>query len=159
MRRSVRTDRSAVSGAVPRARRYTSAMAQATQTGTDVEQLRAEWAGRVAALVDQVAGWATAEGWAVDRGSGQMADRRFGTYAGAAAVLSVPEGEVAVTPLAPSLLGRGGGWVDIEARPSFSHVRLWGRSGDWEVIVGSNIPLRRPWTRETFVQLVTDMLS
>ena len=139
-------------------------MPQLTETATEVQQLRAEWAARESALIDQLAGWAAAEGWRVDRGAERMGDRRFGTYEGAALLLHVPDeetrvpdGEVAVTPVAPSAYG--GGWIDVDARPTFSRARLTGRPDGWEVIVGANIPLRRPWIRETFVQLVSDMLS
>ena len=138
---------------------YTPAMAPMTTTAAEGEQLMADWPARAAAVVEQIAAWSAAEGWRVDRGTDGLDDRRFGTYEGAALVLHPPEGEVAVTPVGPTFMGRAGGWVDIDVRPTMSRVRLWGRSGDWEIIVGGNIPMRRPWTRATFAQLVTDMLS
>ncbi len=132
-------------------------MAQLTEPTADVQAPRTDWVARASALIDQLAGWAAAEGWRVDRGTERSDDWRFGTYEGAAVVLHPPDGEVAVTPFPPD--SGGGGSVVIQAMPTFSRVRLKARPDDWEIIVNANIPLRRPWTRETFVQLVTDMLS
>jgi hypothetical protein len=140
-------------------------MPQLTEAITpEADALRADWVARASALIDQIADWAAAEGWRVDRGTERTEDRQFGKYEGAALVLHVPDveprvpdNEVAVTPLAPNAYG--GGLIVIEAMPTFSRVRLIERADSWEIIVDANIPLRRPWTRETFVQLVTDMLS
>jgi hypothetical protein len=112
-------------------------MPQLTETPSHMQPARADWAARESALLDQLAEWATAQGWRVDRGTERMDQRQFGTYEGAALVLHPPGGEVAVTPFPPG--SGGGGSVVIQAMPTFSRVRLKARPDDWEVIVNANI--------------------
>ena len=66
---------------------------------------RAEWVGRATAVVDQVANWAAAEGWAVERRTETITERRLGTYDLPAVTVSPADGEVSVTPVALDLIG------------------------------------------------------
>ncbi|HET6247764.1 MAG TPA: hypothetical protein VFE47_08710 [Tepidisphaeraceae bacterium] len=66
-------------------------------------------------------------------------------------------GEGFLTPIALHIVGDADGRVDLEAWPSMNRVRFVGKSGGWEIITDSNVPLRQPWNRETFVQPVRDL--
>jgi hypothetical protein len=135
-------------------------MLQATENAADVERQRTEWVARITALVEQVAGWAAAEGWAVDRRTETITERRLGTYDAPALTVHPPEGEVSLTPVALDLFGHQHGRVDLSAIPTMSRIKLLGQpDGGWEMVAGSNIRLRRPWTRRKFVELVSDLLS
>ena len=126
----------------------------------DVQQDRDAWVSKVADLVDQLAGWAAAEGWAVDRRTETITERRIGTYDAAALTIHRPDGQLIVTPAALDLIGRTGGRVDLEGMPSFNRVMLLGRpQGQWVIMTDSGVPIRLPWTRETFAQLAADLLA
>jgi hypothetical protein len=121
---------------------------------------RDAWIGRVKQLVDQVEQWATAEGWAIHRDQKEIKDRMAGDFTVPLLRLRAPGGDAFLTPVALRIAGDGDGRVDLEAWPTLNRVRLIGKpDGGWEVITDSNIPLRQPWSREMFVQLVRDLQS
>lgn len=139
---------------------YNPSISQLTATEPGVDQLRAEWLDRATRLVDQVAGWAAAEGWPVDRRTETITERQLGTYDLPAVVLHAPAGDVAVTPIGWAMIGRRGGRFDVEAEPTLSRVMLIGQPDhDWQIMTDSNVPIRQPWTAETFVQLCGDLLA
>jgi hypothetical protein len=118
---------------------------------------RQAWIDRVADLVNQVAGWAEAEGWDVERHEKEISERYFGRYAVAALVIRLPLGDIQINPIGLHVVG-GEGRVDLEAVPTLSRVRLAPRSEGWEIWTDSNVPLRVPWVKESFVQLAHDLL-
>ena len=148
-------------------------MAQATGPAVADDVRRDQWVARVTALVDQVAGWAADAGWSVERRTEPVDDRLphpvilpvatfRRPYASAPAGVTVADDEVSVTPVAMvDPLGRVDGWVGVDAIPTFSQVRLIPRPdpGDWEIVAGSNVRLRRPWTADTFAQLLDDLVA
>lgn len=115
------------------------------------------WVGAVQQLADQVVGWAEAQGWAVHREPKAVRESEFGTYDVPFLRVRTPYGEVHLDPIARNIYGRGDGRVDLEGWPSLNRVRLIRRGSDWEVITESNVPLRQPWGRDTFVQLAHDL--
>lgn len=118
---------------------------------------RQDWIGRATALVNQIAEWAAAEGWGAERHEKQIVERLLGQYSVPALILRVPGGELMVNPIGLHIAG-GDGRVDLEALPTLSRVKLIGSTDGWQIWTDSNIPLRIPWTRQSFVQLVEDLL-
>ena len=49
--------------------------------------------------------------------------------------------------------------IDIYAFPSLVRVRLRGpdEAGAWEIFTSDNIPLRRAWSKNTFLELCADL--
>ena len=123
----------------------------------DVERRR-EWIQRVTALVDQVQQWATAEGWLVHRTEKQLHERLIGDYSVPTLQIRAPGGELFLKPIAFHIVGADGR-VDLEAWPTLNRVKLVGRDGNWQIVTDSNVPLRKPWDSETFVELVRDLQS
>ena len=96
----------------------------------------------------------------LDRGAFHQASRGTGAgnLPGACAPRTAPDGELLLEPVA--LFVRGArGRVDLEAFPSQSRVKLLLDNGTWQIMTDSNVPLRQPWTEDTFVQLARDLLS
>jgi hypothetical protein len=126
---------------------------------SDVETRRSEWVRRVESLVDQVADWAAATGWPVRREQKLIREKSVGEYEVPVLHVEVPgRGEVCVNPITIATLG-GRGRVDVEAIPTIARVKFLSAPDGWTIMTDSNVPLRVPWTRESFVQLAHDLLG
>jgi hypothetical protein len=115
------------------------------------------WVDRVRALADQVAQWASAQGWRVQREDVEIDEERVGKYHVPAVRAFLPTGELFLNPKSLNIRGADGR-VDLSVYPYMSRVKLLLIAGDWQIMTDSNIPLRQPWCRETFLQIVSDML-
>jgi hypothetical protein len=129
-----------------------------TQVADSYQQSRDAWIGRVSALVDEVAAWCQAEGWAVEREEKIIREQALGQYMVPSLRITVAGGELSVNPIGLQVVGADGR-VDLEAFPTLSRVKLVGDPSGWKIMTDSNVPLRLPWDRQTFVQLVRDLLS
>jgi len=130
---------------------------------TPLRARRDAWLDRVRTLVDQVEEWAKAEHWVPERHQERIQEQFLGEYEAPALRITVPiegvpDGQLLLTPIALQVGGEQGR-VDLRAIPTMSRVRLLAGPDGWRMIAGSNIPLRLPWARETFVQLAQDLLS
>lgn len=132
-------------------------MTQSIQNPVDPQQRLGEWIGQASALADQIADWSRAEGWAVDRSNKTIQEEPFGTYNVPQLRIQLPDAELFVEPVTADL-GEGEGRVDLWAIPTLSRVKLLGGSR-WRIMTDSNVPLRLPWTRETFAQLARDLVA
>lgn len=122
------------------------------------EKIVADWHDVVARLVEQIAKWAEAENWSVHRDRKTIHEERLGDYDLPTLRVRTNQGdEVHVNPVARYVMGRADGRVDLEGWPSLNRVRFIRRGGQWEIITDSNVPLRQPWNRKTFVQLARDL--
>jgi hypothetical protein len=127
--------------------------------GPDIwEARRQQWMARVEAEINQIEGWAHAQGWSTARAVRNMNERMLGEYTVPVLRVRLPVGEVNVIPVALNVIGADGR-IDIEAFPALNRVKLIGRGTAWEIYTDSNVPLRRPWNAETFVQLAQDLTA
>jgi hypothetical protein len=117
-----------------------------------------DWLNRVARLIDEVEAWAGVEGWVIAKSDASIHEEALGTYSLTALRIHLPAGELHLTPIGLHIVG-GDGRVDLEAWPTLNRVKLIGNNGQWEILTDSNVPLRIPWSRETFVQLAKDLLK
>jgi hypothetical protein len=129
-----------------------------TQVADSNAQRRREWVARVTVLADQVQQWCQAEGWTVEREEKTVRERAVGEYVVPLLRIVAPGGELNLNPIALEVIG-GDGRVDLEAFPTLSRVKLVGENGGWKIMTDSNVPLRRPWEPQTFVDLARDLLS
>jgi hypothetical protein len=129
-----------------------------TQTADPSAQRRHEWVLRVNSLADQVQKWCQDEGWGVQREEKTVREKVLGEYAVPLLRISAPGGELDLNPIALNVIG-GDGRVDLEAFPTLSRVKLVGEGDGWKIMTDSNVPLRRPWNAQTFVELARDLLS
>ena len=116
-----------------------------------------DWIERATALVDQIAGWAEALGWKVNREEKTISEK-WGSYPIPALHIHPPQGELLVNPIALQVAG-GNGRIDLEAVPTLSRVKFLGTEDGWRIMTDSNVPLRIPWNRESFIQLANDLLA
>ena len=120
-----------------------------------------DWVHRVEVLAKQVAQWSKAQGWAVKIEKMTIDEENVGVYRvpSVRVVLSERQ-ELYLEPRALETLARDvNGLVDLHAYPTMARVMFLGVLGGWQIMTTSNVPLRQPWTQETFVQLVQDMLG
>jgi hypothetical protein len=116
------------------------------------------WKKQVADLVQQIADWATAQGWTVEHEVKPITERSVGTYELPAVEIKLPEGELSVDPIAlgpPGISGR----IELRAYPTLNRVRFLRQDSGWEIMTDSGVPLRLPLSLETFVQLAHDLLA
>jgi len=119
---------------------------------------REVWMTRVRLLLKQVSAWAKIQGWKVERASKRLEDSS-GRYNVPTLRLHAPRGELILEPVSAHAIGAGGR-VDLEAYPTLNRVRLLAdESGGWRIMTDSNVPLREPWSQETFIQLAADLLG
>jgi len=133
-------------------------MAEALKDSAHWQQRRQDWIIRVAALVAEIAQWARAEGWTFEQQTKVLREKNIGEYEVPSLVIHLQGGEIEVNPIALHTIGANGR-VDIEAFPTLSRVKLLGVPDGWMIMTDSNVPLREPWTRETFSQLAHALLS
>jgi hypothetical protein len=131
-------------------------MTQTLQEPVD-QALRDRWIRRVTELAAEISEWASAEGWQVERTVKTLREKRLGEYEVPRLQITMPEGILLFEPIALNVWN-GRGRVDLEGSHTLSRVKLLG--GDaWEIMTDSNVPLRVPWTRQSFAQLAHDLVS
>lgn len=126
------------------------------QTGNNA-RLR-EWLARLDALMTQVTKWSESKGWEVQRQETEIEEKSLGVYTAPALRIQSKEDHLMRTPVALHVIG-GNSRVDLEAYPSFSRVKLIAVPDGWQIWTDSNVPLRVPWNRRTFIQLAEDLLG
>ncbi len=132
-------------------------MTQAINNPAHWDQRRQEWVARVEGLISQIADWAQAEGWPVERGQKTIHEKAH-SYEVPTLRIQMNGGEVSVNPVGLHVIGAEGR-VDLRAMPTLSRVKLVGDGQEWKIITDSNVPIRAPWNRETFVQLAHDLIA
>lgn len=117
-----------------------------------------EWLDWVGRLITEIESWSAEQGWSTARADKQLSEEGFGTYSVPTLRVRTPNGEVHVNPVALNVLGADGR-IDLEAWPALNRVKLVRRAGQWRIITDSNVPLREPWDRDTFLRLVGDLTA
>ncbi len=133
-------------------------MSQLAADPNSLEQRRNQWVERCESLVKQIETWATQKGLATSRETRSVTERTVGSYQVPLLRVRFPMGEVHVIPVGLNVIGADGR-IDIEAFPTLNRVKLVGREAGWEIYTDSNVPLRQPWTADTFMQLASDLLA
>ena len=133
-------------------------MAVTTGNSLTTEELKKLWLKRVHTIIDQAEKWASEADWACARTERKITERLLGEYKVPVLRIRLTNGEVHVLPVALNVIGSDGR-IDIEAFPGLNRVKLIDRGKGWEIYTDSNIPLRQPWCKKTFVQLVVDLLA
>lgn len=123
-----------------------------------VESQSPDWTGEFDKLMDELANWASEAGWQVQHEHVRFPSHARGQFEVRALTVTFPGGHVTVRPKA--ILSRSGeARVDVEAYPTLHRVRLIGHGDRWEILTDSNVPLRQPWSADTFARLVRDLTA
>ena len=123
-----------------------------------------EWRGQVAALLDQVAGWAHSQGWRVERTDTTVREDRLPEYPAQTLEIQISEeNQVYLEPIARFTFS-GRGVVELKGWPSLRRVRLeptdsGAGATSWIVMTDSGIPLRQDWNGRNFATLVQDLVA
>ncbi len=97
------------------------------------ETVRAEWLGRLSALVDDVQGWARELGWSTRRIDKRMEDSQIGAYEAPALVLQEDLTRALLEPIARSAPGTEG-VVDLYLMPAYDDIAtLFFYEGGWHL--------------------------
>ncbi|HEY3243437.1 MAG TPA: hypothetical protein VGM03_08800 [Phycisphaerae bacterium] len=120
---------------------------------------RTAWLTALNGLADDITRWSREQRWLVQREQKEIREERLGTYSAPYLIVQTPQGRFVVDSIGQSVIGASGR-VDLYAWPSFHRVRLLLRqAGTWKVRTDSGIDWPKPWNRETFVQLVKDLVA
>ena len=117
-----------------------------------------EWQAAVNAAMNDAQQWSEQEGWLVRREEKTAHEELLGDYVVPMLHIRVSDGELLVNPVGLHVIGADGR-VDLEGWPSLNRVKLIRRQGQWQLFTDSNVPLRRPWTKETFAELAKDLVA
>ncbi len=130
-------------------------------TAEEAVAIRTEWQRVLHQLVDQIRSWVELEeGWKItDLHQAEIFEYPFGVYSVPILTFKTPEGRVIVEPAARNLGGKG--VVEMYVLPTLRRVKMLHNIAgvEWQILTDSGISLRQPWSRETFVQVVSDMLA
>ena len=85
------------------------------------EAVKAEWLGRLNALVGEVEGWARASGWRTRRIDKTVNERRLGTYRVPVLLMEKDTVEVVLNPVARFVPGADGA-VDLYVAPAYDDI-------------------------------------
>lgn len=148
------------------AERIIHTMARLAPPEPELLERRQKFLDRVDALIQELAGWAEQRGWKTTRTHRAVEDAMVGSYVAPELVIWLANGEVHVKPISaqlhrlPELFHPGaGGRVDLEGIPTLHRVKLIAQPSGWRIMTDSGVPLRIDWTRESFAQLVEDLLA
>jgi hypothetical protein len=97
------------------------AIGESRSESTDAEVVKAEWLGRLNALVDEVDGWARAAGWRTRRIEKTVNERRLGAYKVPVLFMEKNTVEVVLNPVARFVPGAEGA-VDLYVAPAYDDI-------------------------------------
>lgn len=132
-----------------------------TFTPNQRNELIQEWQQAVNRLLAQITDWVEQEpGWQVERSQKEVVEDALGTYQVDWLTIRTPKGRLHVEPIARIVFG-GRGTVELYAWPTLFRVRLLRSVHEdrWRIITDSGIALRQEWDRETFTNLVNDLIT
>jgi hypothetical protein len=113
------------------------------------------WVTRANELAAMISDWSRLEGWTIESETKLLSEKGIGDFQVPRLEITMPEGRVIFEPIGRTF---GGGLrIDLEGWPTLSRVKVMG--DDWRIITDSNVPLRVPWNRESFVQLAHDLVA
>ena len=116
------------------------------------------WRKQVRGLLAQVTQWSRQNKWKVKETTFVIREPRIRPYKMPGLTIKTPEGDLIFEPIAMHGFGFAA-WVELNAIPTMKRVRLTPDAQGWIIMTDSLIPLRQPWTAETFVQLAKDLLA
>jgi hypothetical protein len=125
------------------------------------DRLREEWTQTVRDLERDVADWAKAEGWNVSASERVVSEDSIGTYTVPDLTIDTPEGQRLILEVKGRGPATASGRVQLFAWPTLFRVLLLHKPDNdgWIIRTDSGIPLRKTWSRETFITLARDLLS
>lgn len=126
-----------------------------------IEVKRQDWVQAIADLEAQIRSWAESLGWTVETTPRPHTEEYLGQYVSHDLVIRTPEGGRVHVEVKSGGSSDEPGRVRIFAWPTLYRVHLIRRpdSSEWIIRTDSGIPFHRTWNRETFAELVRDLLA
>ncbi len=99
----------------------------------DPENVKAEWVGRLDALIDDVEGWAKMSGWHTRRIAKTVNERRLGVYKVPVLLMEKNTVEAVLNPVARYVPGAEGA-VDLYVAPAYDDIAsLYFEGNHWVI--------------------------
>lgn len=135
----------------------------------DPEAVKAEWLGRLDALVREIDGWARASKWRTRRIDKTVEERRLGKYKVPVLFLEKDTVEVVLNPVARFMPGAQGA-VDLYLAPAYDDIAsLYFEGGRWVVHYGGRPdpmatsgtvePEPQPYSEQTIRNILDKMVA
>lgn len=135
----------------------------------DPEAIKAEWLGRLDALVGDVEGWARASGWRTRRIDKAIDERVLGPYRVPVLLMEKDTVEVVLNPVARRVPGAEGA-VDLYLAPAYDDIASLYFEGDHWVVYYSDRPdpkaarseveiTPRPYSEQTIRSILDGMVA
>ena len=127
---------------------------------SEVEQARQQWVETVEALAQQFSEWASEKNWQVQQMPRVINEEALGVYTVPDLTIDTPQGRVTMEAQ-PHGVPQATGRVELAAWPTLYRVWLMCKPGipDWIIRTDSGIPLHYPWSKDTFITLVEDLVA
>jgi hypothetical protein len=87
----------------------------------DPEAVKAEWLGRLNVLVNEIDGWARADGWRTRRIDKTVEERQLGAYKVSVLLMEKDAVEIVLNPVARLMPGADGA-VDLYVAPAYDEI-------------------------------------
>lgn len=121
----------------------------------DAEAQRDDWIAAVERVVSDAEAWATEQKWFTHRGPKAITEAPIGTYEVPTLLIQAPAGRFVIDPIARYVIGALGE-IDFCVHPSYYYMMIVRTEAGWQI---ENNPRTtgRPWSRETFFEVVSEL--
>jgi hypothetical protein len=119
------------------------------------EAQRDEWVAAVEQVVSDAEAWATEQQWFVHRGPKTITEPALGSYEVPTLLIQAPAGRFVLEPMGRYITGATGE-IELSVFPSYSSVLIIRNDSGWHFVI--NRPtLDRPWSKEAFLEVVSEL--
>jgi hypothetical protein len=122
----------------------------------DGEAQRDEWVAAVEQVVSDAEAWATEQNWFVHRDRKTITEDPIGSYDVPVLMIRAPAGRLVLEPGARYVGGGVRGRIDLSVFPSYDYVLIVRTDAGWHFVIDPPT-LDRPWSKEAFLEIATDL--
>jgi hypothetical protein len=117
--------------------------------------VREEWIAAVEQIVSDVEAWATEQHWFVHRGPKTITEDPIGSYEVPTLLIQAPAGRFVLEPMGRLIIGATGE-IELSIFPSYYSVLVVRNDSGWHFVI-DRPNLDRPWSKEAFLQIVSEL--
>jgi hypothetical protein len=119
------------------------------------EAQRGEWIAAVERIISEAEAWATEQQWFVHRDRKTLTEDPIGSYEVPVLMIRAPAGRLVLEPTA-RYVGGVTGRIDFSAFPSYAYVLVVRTDAGWYFVIDPPT-LDRPWSKEAFLEIATEL--
>ena len=119
------------------------------------EEQRDDWVAAVEQVISDAEAWATEQHWFVHRGPKTITEDPIGSYEVPTLLIQAPAGRFVFEPMSRYIIGATGE-IELSVFPSYHSVLIVRNDSGWHFVI-DRPTLDRPWSKETFLEIVSEL--